>query len=104
MKLFIGGLPSSIGEAELKDFFSEHGDVVSVNLVVDHVGASRGFAFVTMATAEQALRAIEKLNGKQFEGRTLTVQAARGEKRRQAAKAAELSQEKAVARVSEPEA
>jgi cold-inducible RNA-binding protein len=76
--VYVGNLPVTMGEAELKELFEQKGAVDSVNVIRDNeTGRSRGFAFVEMATEEDALRAIEALNALSVEGRNLTVNEAR---------------------------
>lgn len=77
-KLFVGSLPYSITEDEMRQFFSEAGEVSSVTIVTDKMtGRSRGFGFVEMANDDHAAKAIETLNGKAMGGRTITVSEAR---------------------------
>ena len=77
-KLYVGNLAYSLTENDLEDMFSPHGPVSEVNLMLDRAtGRPRGFAFVTMATPEAAQAAIQALNGKEIEGRALTVNEAR---------------------------
>ncbi|MBI2577738.1 MAG: RNA-binding protein [Candidatus Wildermuthbacteria bacterium] len=77
-KLYVGGLPYTTQEDSLKEAFSKAGTVESVSIVIDRMtGRSRGFGFVEMAADEEAQAAIEMYNGKEFEGRTLTVNEAR---------------------------
>src|SRR3989344_6079611 len=77
-KLYIGGLPYSTTDAELKDVFSKAGSVVSAGIISDKMsGRSKGFGFVEMSSDEEAQKAIELMNGKDFGGRTLTVNEAR---------------------------
>lgn len=77
-KLYIGGIPYATGEQELRELFAEAGEVESVAIIIDRVtGRSRGFGFVEMSTEEDAQKAIEMFNGKDFEGRTLAVNEAR---------------------------
>ncbi len=77
-KLYVGNLSYSLTENDLEDMFSPHGPVSEVNLMLDRAtGRPRGFAFVTMATPEAAQAAIQALNGKEIEGRALTVNEAR---------------------------
>lgn len=77
-KLYVGNIPFTTTEASLQDLFSEVGTVQEVALMQDKfTGKSRGFAFVTMASPEEASRAIETLNGKKLDGRELTVNEAR---------------------------
>jgi cold-inducible RNA-binding protein len=77
-KLFVGNLSFNFTENDLQDAFAACGTVVEANLMMDRAtGRSRGFAFVTMSTPEEAQKAIEALNGKQIGGRALTVNIAR---------------------------
>jgi RNA recognition motif-containing protein len=77
-KMFVGNLSFNTTENELQDAFAVHGTVTEVNLMVDRMtGRPRGFAFVTMATPEEAQKAIEAMNGKDLGGRALTVNIAR---------------------------
>lgn len=77
-KLYIGGLPYSTTEDALREAFAQAGEVSSANIITDKMsGRSRGFGFVEMASEEDAQKAIEMWNGKEFEGRTLTVNEAR---------------------------
>ena len=78
IKLYVGGLPYSVTETSLKDFFTKAGAVVSTSIINDReTGRSRGFGFVVVATKEAMNTAIETLNGKEVAGRTLTVNEAR---------------------------
>ena len=78
MKLYVGNLSFNTTENDLQDAFAAHGTVSEVNLMMDRsTGRSRGFAFVTMATPEEAQKAIDALNGKELGGRALTVNIAR---------------------------
>jgi RNA recognition motif-containing protein len=77
-RLFVGNLSFKTTENQLQDLFAEHGAVNSVDLIVDKfTGRPRGFAFVTMETAEAADNAIKALHGKNVDGRDLTVNVAR---------------------------
>ncbi|MFO1513203.1 MAG: RNA-binding protein [Verrucomicrobiota bacterium] len=77
-KLFVGNLSFKITENDLQDAFAAHGTVVEANLMMDRVsGRPRGFGFVTMSTPEEAQKAIDALNGKELDGRALTVNIAR---------------------------
>ncbi len=77
-KLYVGGLPYSVTEDSLKDAFAQAGTVETATIIIDKMsGRSKGFGFVEMATDEEAAKAIEMWNGKEFEGRTLTVNEAR---------------------------
>jgi RNA recognition motif-containing protein len=77
-KLFVGNLSFDTTELALQDLFAAHGVVEDVNLVTDRVtGRPRGFAFVTMSKPEEAQTAISELNGKNVNGRDITVTEAR---------------------------
>ena len=77
-RLFVGNLSFQTMEQDLQDYFSQAGNVTSVNLMFDKfTGKSRGFAFVTMTTEADAQKAITEFNGKTVEGRPLTVNEAR---------------------------
>jgi len=77
-KMYVGNLPFSAGEDELRDAFSQFGPVAEVSLVMDReTGRPRGFAFVSMETKEGMEAAIRGLDGKDFGGRNLTVNEAR---------------------------
>jgi len=77
-KLYVGNLSFNTQEAELKAAFAPMGTVTSCSLITDKfTGKSRGFAFVEMSTQDEANRAIAELNGKDFQGRALTVNEAR---------------------------
>ena len=82
-KLFVGNLSFNTTENEIHEAFSAHGTVVEANLMMDRMsGRSRGFAFVTMGTAEEAKIAAEKVNGVELGGRQLTVNEARPKEER----------------------
>ena len=82
-RLYVGGIPYSSTEDSLKDAFSQAGEVTSVRIILDRMtGRSRGFGFVEMATEEEAQKAIELFDGKDFDGRTLVVNEARSDERR----------------------
>ena len=77
-KLYVGNLSYNATEIGLQDLFAQHGPVTEVNLMMDLMsGRPRGFAFVTMSTAEEAQKAIDALNGTQLGGRALNVNIAR---------------------------
>ena len=76
--LFVGNLPYSTTEADLRELMARAGAVASVRLVSDlDTGRSRGYAFVEMATPDEAARAIKELNGFNLNGRSLVVNEAR---------------------------
>jgi RNA recognition motif-containing protein len=84
-KMFVGNLSFNTTENDLQDAFAAHGTVTEVNLMMDRAtGRPRGFGFVTMSTAEEAQTAIAALNGKQLDGRDLTVNIARPREERPA--------------------
>ena len=77
-KLYVGNLPFQTTSDDLKDHFAQAGNVESAQVVEDRMtGRSRGFGFVEMTTPEEAAAAIEQFNGKEFNGRNLTVNEAR---------------------------
>lgn len=77
-KLYVGGLPYSTTDDELREAFSQAGSVDSATIIMDKMsGRSKGFGFVEMSNDEDAQKAIELWNGKDFGGRTLTVNEAR---------------------------
>jgi RNA recognition motif-containing protein len=77
-RLYVGNLPYSTGEAELQELFSRAGTVESVRVMRDTAtGRARGFAFVEMATDEEAQKAATELNQYSIGGRSLTVNEAR---------------------------
>lgn len=77
-KLYVGNLSYNVTENDLEDLFSKHGTVTEVNLMLDRMsGKPRGFAFVTMGSKEAADAAAAALNGKEHDGRALTVNEAR---------------------------
>jgi len=77
-KLFVGNLSFNTTENDLQDAFVAHGAVTEVNVIMDRAtGRPRGFAFVTMSSAEEAQKAVDALNGSSMDGRALTVNEAR---------------------------
>jgi cold-inducible RNA-binding protein len=77
-KLYVGNLSFRTTSEELREAFAAAGTVESATVIEDRdSGRSRGFAFVEMATAEEAAAAIEQFNGKEFGGRNLTVNEAK---------------------------
>ena len=76
--LYVGNLPDSTTEAELRNIFQADGAVEKITLVADRdTGHSRGFGFVEMTNASEADKAIAALNGSDLGGRTLTINEAR---------------------------
>lgn len=81
-RIYVGNLPYTTNDTELKELFSTHGEVTEVHLVMDRdSGRPRGFGFVEMSTG--ADEAIAALNGKDLDGRSLTVNEARARESRQ---------------------
>jgi RNA recognition motif-containing protein len=77
-KLYVGNLAHSINDSGLNQIFTAHGTVRSAQVIVDRdTGRSKGFGFVEMGSEQEAQAAINALNGKEVEGRTLTVNEAR---------------------------
>jgi cold-inducible RNA-binding protein len=77
-KLYVGNLSFNTTENDLQDAFAAFGTVTEANLMMDRTtNRPRGFGFVTMSTAEEAQKAIEAMNGKDMDGRALTVNIAR---------------------------
>ncbi len=78
VRLYVGNLPFSVSEQDLEEMFGQIGVVESANIVTDRdTGRSRGFAFVEMDSREAADAAIAALNGREIDGRQLTVNEAR---------------------------
>ncbi len=77
-KLFVGNLSFNTTENDLQDAFAAHGTVTETNLMMDRMtNRPRGFAFITMSSAEEAQKAIAAMNGKDMDGRALTVNVAK---------------------------
>jgi RNA recognition motif-containing protein len=78
VNIYVGNLPYRTSDEDLTTLFAPYGEVESARVITDReTGRSRGFGFVEMADEEQALAAIEGLNGADFQGRPLTVNQAR---------------------------
>ena len=74
MNIFVGSLPFSIEEADLRESFEAYGAVDSVKIITDKfTGRSKGFGFVEMTNDEEALKAIAELNGATVQGRAIVV-------------------------------
>ncbi len=71
-RLYVGNLTYSVNESQLRDLFSQYGDIASVKVI-----EQKGFAFVEMGTSEEAQAAMDGLNQTVFEGRTLRIDEAR---------------------------
>jgi cold-inducible RNA-binding protein len=77
-KLFVGNLSFNTTENDLQDTFAAHGTVLEANLMMDRAtGRARGFGCVTMSSAAEAQAAVAALNGRELDGRALTVNEAR---------------------------
>ena len=77
-KLYVGNLPYSTTNDDLQSYFSQYGEVSSATVMIDRMtGRSRGFGFVEMPNDEEAEKAIDGMNGKDFGGRSLVVNEAR---------------------------
>jgi RNA recognition motif-containing protein len=82
-KIYVGNLPFSATDSEIRELFAQHGTVESVSLITDRdTGQPRGFGFVEMSRAD-ASRAIQNLNGKELGGRALRVSEAQERNRAQ---------------------
>ncbi len=76
--LYVGNLTFNTSTADLESLFAEHGEVKKAQVITDRdTGRSRGFGFVEMGTSEEATAAINSLNGKNVDGRDLTVNVAK---------------------------
>jgi RNA recognition motif-containing protein len=74
MNIFVGSLPFSIEEADLRESFEAYGTVDSVKIITDKfTGRSKGFGFVEMSSDEDAQKAIDELNGATVQGRAIVV-------------------------------
>ncbi len=82
-KLYVGGLPYSVTDDKLQEIFAPHGTVESARVITDRMtGRSRGFGFVEMSSQAEAEEAIQKMNGTDLEGRSLTVNEAKPQQER----------------------
>ena len=78
MNIFVASLSYQVSEADLRELFEEYGTVSSAKIITDReTGRSRGFGFVEMDDDSEGQRAIDELNGAEFDGRTLAVSVAR---------------------------
>ncbi|HEV7504086.1 MAG TPA: RNA-binding protein [Thermoanaerobaculia bacterium] len=77
-KLYVGNLAYGVKDSDLQDLFSAHGTVDTAQVIMDRdTGRSKGFGFVEMSSDQEARAAISALNGKEVDGRNLTVNEAR---------------------------
>ncbi len=73
-KLYVGNIPFSATEADLRELFEAHGSIESINVITDReTGRPRGFAFVEMEDTESASKAMQALDGRDMGGRNLKV-------------------------------
>ena len=80
-KLYVGNLDYAVTDEQLSEFFSQAGKIVSAVVISDkYSGRSKGFGFVEMGNEEEAKKAIEMFNGKDFQGRNIVVNEARPQK------------------------
>jgi len=78
MNIYVGNLAFGVTDDELQQLFAAYGDVTSANVIKDRFsGESRGFGFVEMPSKEDAMAAINALNGTDFKGRSITVNEAK---------------------------
>ncbi len=78
MNIFVAGLSYQINDADLKELFEEYGTISSAKIITDRdTGRSKGYGFVEMEDDSEGQRAIEELNGAEYDGRTLSVSVAR---------------------------
>lgn len=81
MNIYVGNLNFKVDESDLEQLFEEYGEVTSSSIIVDKfTGRSRGFGFVEMENREDALKAIDELNGTTFQDRELVVNEAKPKK------------------------
>ncbi|KAK2976452.1 hypothetical protein RJ640_015575 [Escallonia rubra] len=78
-KLFVGGLSYDTNEPVLKDAFGQHGEIIQVNVICDHVsGKSKGYGFVQFTSEDAAKKALAEMDGQLLDGRNIRVQYAHG--------------------------
>jgi RNA recognition motif-containing protein len=78
MNIFIAGLSYSINDSDLRDLFSEYGEISSAKVIMDKAtGRSKGYGFVELEDNAAGQKAIEELNGAEYDGRTISVSEAR---------------------------
>lgn len=78
MNIFIAGLSYRVNDADLKVLFDEYGEITSAKVIMDReTGRSKGYGFVEMPNEEEARKAIEELNGAEYDERTISVSEAR---------------------------
>ena len=78
MNIYIGNLTFDVSEDDLREAFEQFGEITEVRLIMDKFsGKSKGFGFIEMPSKDEAEKAIEEMNGKDFKGRDLTVNEAK---------------------------
>ena len=78
MNIYVGNLPYSVTEQDLRELFESFGEVSSVNVIIDKFSKrSKGFGFVEMPSQDESMEAIDKLNDQDFQGRNLRVNEAK---------------------------
>lgn len=83
-KIYVGNLSFNVQEGSLRDVFANYGEVSSCKLITDRdTGRSKGFAFVEMATSQEAIDAISALDGSDLEGRNMRVNEAKPQEKRE---------------------
>jgi RNA recognition motif-containing protein len=82
-KMYVGNIPYNATEEDLRELFSEYGEIESLKIIQDQdTGRSKGFGFIEMAEEKDTRKAIEELNGKDFMQKTLKVSEARPQQKR----------------------
>ncbi len=82
-KMYVGNIPYNATEQDLRDLFSEYGEIESLKIMTDQfTDRSRGFGFIEMVDENDTKKAIATLNGKDFMGKTLAVAEARPQQKR----------------------
>ena len=77
-KIYVGNLPYSANEDQLRDFFARYGSIEEIKLIVDFgTGRSKGFGFITFSNAEDCENAVSAANGAEMDGRKIKVNVAR---------------------------
>ena len=78
MNIYVGNLSFDVSEADLREAFEGFGEITEIRLIIDKFsGKSKGFGFIEMTSKDEAEKAIEEMNGKDFKGRALNVNEAR---------------------------
>jgi len=101
-KIYVGNLSYNATEDSVREAFAQFGEILSVRLITDSTGRMKGFGFVEMASAQDAAKAIEALNGYSFMGRNIVVSEARPQAERGGSGGARRSHGKPFGRGREP--